>query len=322
MNKQIKTDNFSIGKGTKTYVIAEIGINHNGKYDLAEKLIVESAKAGVNAVKFQKRDASSIMIKKNINKNPIGYLSSNENDISKEQPKYGSWSYPDIRLELSEDEYYKLQKVAKNEGVDFFASPWDEKSLDFLVELNVPIMKIPSVEIKNYELLEKYSKCEIPLILSTGAANEDEVDVAFNLIKKNTKDLILLQCTSSYPSKFSEIDLKVIGTFKKKYNCIVGFSGHEPGINVAISAAAMGAKVIEKHVTLNKKMNGTDHLASIDMHEVKQMVEGIRQIEQAVGNENKTKYKSEDVLISILGKSLVTKKSMKAGKIIEKEAAK
>ena len=133
MNKQIKTDNFSIGKGTKTYVIAEIGINHNGKYDLAEKLIVESAKAGVNAVKFQKRDASSIMIKKNINKNPIGYLSSNENDISKEQPKYGSWSYPDIRLELSEDEYYKLQKVAKNEGVDFFASPWDEKSLDFLV---------------------------------------------------------------------------------------------------------------------------------------------------------------------------------------------
>ena len=319
MLKEIKTNKNIISPSSKTYIIAEIGINHNGKYDLAEKLIVESAKAGVNGVKFQKRDASSIMVKKNINLKPIGYLSSSEKDISTDQPKYGSWSYPDIRLELSEEDYYKLQKVANNKGVDFFASPWDEKSLDFLVQLKVPLIKIPSVEIKNYELLEKYSKCNIPLILSTGTANQEEVDVAFNLLKKNTDKIILLQCTSSYPSKFNEIDLKVIEIFKKRYNCIVGFSGHEPGINVAVAAVALGAKVVEKHVTLNKKMNGTDHLASIDMKELKEMIDAIRQIESAIGSETKRKYKSEDVLISILGKSLVTKKSLKAGSIIKKE---
>ena len=124
---------------------------------LAKKLIIESARAGANAVKFQKRDANSIMIKEKINSNPIGYLSKNVDDISTDQPDYGNWSYPDIRLELTDDNYRNLQKVASEEGVDFFASPWDEKSLDFLVDLNVPLLKIASVEIKNYQFLEKIS---------------------------------------------------------------------------------------------------------------------------------------------------------------------
>jgi len=319
MQKEIKINNKIISENSKTYIIAEIGINHNGKFDLAKKLIIESAKAGADAVKFQKRDAESIMVKKNINKNPKGYLSSNEDDISTDQPEYGSWSYPDIRLELTEEEYAKLKKIAENERVHFFASPWDEKSLNFLFELGVPILKIPSVEIKNYEFLEKFSKVNVPIILSTGTANEQEIDYAFNLLKKNNDKIILLQCTSSYPSKFDEIDLNVIKSFKKKYNCIVGFSGHEPGINVAIAAAALGAKVIEKHVTLNKKMNGTDHLASIDMKELKMMVDGIRQIEVALGQKTKTRYKSENVLVSILGKSLATKRAIKSGTKITKD---
>tara|TARA_B100001057_G_C22839221_1_gene946406 strand:- start:98 stop:1183 length:1086 start_codon:yes stop_codon:yes gene_type:complete len=319
MNKEIKTKNFEISENSPTYIIAEIGINHNGKFNLAEKLIVESAKAGVNGVKFQKRDASSIMIKQKINLSPVGYLSSDENDISTDQPEYGNWSYPDIRLELKDEDYIKLQKVADNEGVDFFASPWDEKSLNFLKEINVPIIKIPSVEIKNFELLEKYSKCGKPLILSTGTATQSDIDAALKILKENTSNIILLQCTSSYPSKFNEIDLKVINTFKNKYDCLVGFSGHEPGINVAVGAVAIGAKVIEKHVTLNKNMNGTDHLASIDMVELKNMVNAIREIELALGTDKKTKYKSEDVLVSILGKSLVAKKSLKSGFIIKKE---
>ena len=319
MNKEIKTKNFEISENSPTYIIAEIGINHNGKFNLAEKLIVESAKAGVNGVKFQKRDASSIMIKKKINLSPVGYLSSDEKDISTDQPEYGNWSYPDIRLELKDEDYIKLQKVADNEGVDFFASPWDEKSLNFLKEINVPIIKIPSVEIKNFELLEKYSKCGKPIILSTGTATQSDIDAALKILKENTNNIILLQCTSSYPSKFNEIDLKVINTFKNKYGCLVGFSGHEPGINVAVGAVALGAKVIEKHVTLNKNMNGTDHLASIDMVELKNMVNAIREIELALGTDKKTKYKSEDVLVSILGKSLVAKNSLKSGSIIKKE---
>ena len=265
----------NIGVGCPAYIIAEIGINHNGSFDLAKKLILESAKAGVDAVKFQKRDASSIMIKEKINNNPIGYLSKNETDISKDQPKYGSWSYPDIRVELKESDFIELKKIADNNNVDFFASPWDEKSLNFLINMNVPLLKIPSVEIKNYSFLEKFSKKKIPIILSTGTANQKEVDIALKILSKNNKELILLQCTSAYPSKFNEIDLNVIKTFQSKYKCPIGFSGHEPGINVAMAAIAIGAKVVEKHVTLNKNMNGTDHLASIDMMELKKMVQGI-----------------------------------------------
>ena len=119
MNKEIKTDNFTISENSPAYIIAEIGINYNGQYELAKQLIIESAKAGANAVKFQKRDANSIMIKENINPNPIGYLSKKVDDISTDQPDYGSWSYPDIRLELTENDYKKLQKVARDEGVDF-----------------------------------------------------------------------------------------------------------------------------------------------------------------------------------------------------------
>ena len=186
-------------------------------------------------------------------------------------------------------------------------------------KINVPLIKIPSVEIKNFELLEKYSKCGKPIILSTGTASEADINSALKILNENTKDIILLQCTSSYPSKFNEIDLKVINTFKDTYNCLVGFSGHEPGINVAVGAVALGAKVIEKHVTLNKNMNGTDHLASIDMIELQKMVKAIREIELALGTNKKTKYKSEDVLVSILGKSLVAKNGLKSGNVIKKK---
>ena len=182
METNIKTSNKTISEKSATYIIAEIGINHNGSYDLAEKLIIESAKAGVDAVKFQKRDAKSIMINKNINPNPKGYLSKNETDISTDQPEYGSWSYPDTRLELSEQDYKKLKKVADKLNVDFFASPWDEKSLNFLIELGISIIKIPSVEITNYDYLEKFANTKLPIILSTGTANEEEVDKALKLL--------------------------------------------------------------------------------------------------------------------------------------------
>ena len=188
-----------------------------------------------------------------------------------------------------------------------------------MINIPVSILKIPSVEITNYFFLEKFAKTKLPIILSTGTAEIEDIDKALEILKKNNNRIILLQCTSAYPSKFNEIDLNVIQTFKDKYNCLVGFSGHEPGINVAVSAVALGAKVIEKHVTLNKNMNGTDHLASIDMQELKLMVDGIRQIEKAVGSKNKKKYNSENVLVSILGKSLVLKNSLKAGDEIKKE---
>ncbi len=317
MHKEIIVNKKIIGHNQPTYIIAEIGINHNGSMDIAKQLIEESAKAGVDAVKFQKRTAESIMLESKINKNPIGYLSKSINDISTDQPKYGSWSYPDIRVELTEDNFRELQEFSNKCGVEFFASPWDEESLDFLLSMNINIIKIPSVEITNYHFLEKFSRTKLPIILSTGTADIYDIDKALSILSQGDSEVILLQCTSAYPSKYNEIDLNVIKTFLKKYKNIIGYSGHEPGIHVPVASVAMGARVVEKHVTLNKKMNGTDHAASIDMSELSEMVKSIREVEIALGTEIKQKYDSEGPLISVLGKCLVTTKEIKAGDIID-----
>ena len=317
IKKEIKISDRIIGNNHPTYVIAEIGINHNGNMEIAKQLIEESAKAGVDAVKFQKRNASSIMIKDNINVNPIGYLSQSVNDISTDQPAYGSWSYPDSRVELSEENFRELQKFSKEHNVEFFASPWDEESLDFLLELNLNILKIPSVEITNYEFLEKFSKTNLPIILSTGTALIDDIDKALDILSKGGSEIMILQCTSAYPSKFAEIDLNVIKTFKEKYENVIGYSGHEPGIHIPIAAVSMGARIVEKHVTLNKKMNGTDHAASIDMSELSEMVKCIREVEEAFGSSQKRKFESENPLINVLGKSLVTTKDLLSGELID-----
>ncbi len=316
----IKVGNKVIGKNDPTYIIAEIGINHNGIIDIAKNLIIDSAKAGVDAVKFQKRDAPSIMIGDNINSNPVGYLSKDQNDVSTNQPKYGSWSYPDLRVELSKDDFKELKIISEDNGVEFFASPWDEKSLDFLLELDLNILKIPSVEITNFDFLEKFSRTNLPIILSTGTANIDDVDKALEILSTGNSEIILLQCTSAYPSKFDEIDLNVINTYLNRYkNNIIGYSGHEPGVHIPVAAVAMGARVVEKHVTLNKNMNGTDHAASIDMLELKEMTKSIREVELALGNDSKTKYQSENPLINVLGKSIATTMEIKKGSIITKE---
>ena len=154
MSQEIIVNKKSIGHNLPTYIIAEIGINHNGNMQIAKQLIEDSAKAGVDAVKFQKRTAASIMLESKINKNPIGYLSKSVDDISTDQPKYGSWSYPDLRVELTEENFKELQQFSNKCDVEFFASPWDEESLDFLLSMNLSILKIPSVEITNYHFLE------------------------------------------------------------------------------------------------------------------------------------------------------------------------
>lgn len=317
MKKEIKVGNKIIGNNQPTYIIAEIGINHNGSMEIAEQLIIGSAKAGVDAVKFQKRNAESIMIKNNINSNPIGYLSSSIDDISTDQPEYGSWSYPDLRVELTKNNFIELKKIAEDNNVEFFASPWDEESLDFLLELDLNILKIPSVEITNYEFLEKFSKTNLPIILSTGTALQEDIDKALEILEKGNSEIMILQCTSAYPSIFEEIDLNVITTFIEKYENVIGYSGHEPGVHIPVAAVSMGARIVEKHVTLNKEMNGTDHAASIDMDELEEMVKCIREAEMALGSFHKRKFESENPLINVLGKSLVTTKDIEAGSIID-----
>lgn len=295
-----------IGKDQPTYVIAEIGINHNGRMNIAKALIRQSVRAGANAVKFQKRDARSVVIAEKLNLHPVGRLSKSVNDIAKRTPAFGNWSYPDIRLELSESNYRELKKLSDSLGVDFIASPWDEKSTDFLVRLGVPFLKIPGVEINNPFFLEYVARQGLPLIVSTGTANIHEIDRAVAIIRKHTRRFCLLQCTSSYPSSVDEIDLCVMDTLRKRYGVPVGYSGHERGIHISVAAAALGAVVIERHVTLNRAMSGPDHSASLEMNEFRDMISAIRDVERALGSSHKKHYASENALITAIGRSVVS----------------
>ncbi len=308
-----------IGEGQSTYVIAEIGINHNGHLNIAKELIKKSAEAGADAVKFQKRDAASIMIASKINPNPVGRLSKTADDIVTGAPAFGGWSYPDSRLELTDADYRELKKLADKLKIDFVASPWDEKSTDFLVNLGVPFLKIPSVEIKNPAYLEYVAKKKMPLIMSTGTANIKEIDAAVALVTKYNKNLCLLQCTSAYPSRFDQIDLRVIKTLRDRYNLPVGYSGHESGTHIAAAAVALGACVIERHITLDRKMSGPDHGASIEMHELKEMVRQIREVELALGTPEKKHYTTEDPLIRALGKSVVSAVRISTGTVVTRK---
>lgn len=315
----IKLRSRTIGKGHPTYIVAEIGINHNGSFDLAKQLVEESARAGADAVKFQKRDAPSIMVADRINKNPIGRLSQRPDDIVEEGPAFGQWSYPDIRLELPDEAWYELKSFSEDVGVDFFASPWDGPSVEFLVKLGVELLKVPSVELRNREFLEDIADARLPLIVSTGTSTIHDVDRAMRILRDKDAQVCLLQCTSAYPSKMEEIDLNVIKTLEERYDVPVGYSGHEPGIHVAIAAVALGACVIERHVTLDRRMNGPDHAASLNMEELRTMVSQIRDIEVALGSSSKRHYDSERPLERVLGKSVVSRIKIKKGTVLSRE---
>lgn len=304
--EMIKIRKRKIGNGQPAYVIAEIGINHNGRMNIARELVRQSAHAGADAVKFQKRDAASVIIASKLNQHPVGRLSASTKDIAKGAPSFGNWSYPDTRLELTENNYRELKKLADRLGVDFIASPWDEKSADFLVALGVPFLKIPGVEITNPSFLDYVAKQGLPLVVSTGTASLPEVDRAVFVIRKHTRHFCLLQCTSAYPSRYEEIDLRVMETLRKRYRVPVGYSGHEAGIHVSVAAAALGACVIERHVTLNRAMSGPDHSASIEMDELGEMVRQIRDVETALGSPEKKHYASENALIQAIGRSVAS----------------
>jgi len=260
-----------------------------------------------------------MMIASKINPDPVGRLSKTADDILEGAPEFGNWSYPDTRLELSDDDYHELKETADGLNVSFFASPWDERSTDFLVDLGVELLKIPSVEIKNPVYLEYVAKTGLPLIMSTGTADIHELDRAVSIIEKYHSKICLLQCTSAYPSRFDEIDLRVMQTLRNRYDVPVGYSGHEPGIHVSVAAAALGACVVERHVTLDHRMSGPDHGASIEMEELEEMVRQIREVEQAMGTPEKRHYKSEDVLVSVLGKSVVSKVDIPANTFLTTE---
>jgi len=279
MTNKVSVGKKTIGVGEPVYIIAEIGINHNGDIQIAKQLMDVAVETGCDAVKFQKRT-------------PEICVPEEQKSIPRETP-WGTMTYFEYkkRIEFEQKEFEQIDAYAKKIGIDWFASPWDVPSVDFLESFNVPCQKIASACLTDSDLLTAINKTKTTTILSTGMSSMQEIDKAVSLL--NTVPLAIAQATSTYPAEASELNLRAIQTFADKYKVPVGYSGHERGLQVTIAAVALGATFIERHITLDRSMWGTDHSASLEPEGLKKLVRDIRIIELALGDGKKKVYDSE-----------------------------
>jgi len=279
MTNKVSVGKKAIGAGEPVYIIAEIGINHNGDIAIAKQLMDVAVETGCDAVKFQKRT-------------PEICVPEEQKSIPRDTP-WGTMSYFDYkkRIEFEQSEFEQIDAYAKKIGIDWFASPWDVPSVDFLESFNVPCQKIASACLTDSELLSAVNKTKTTTILSTGMSSIEEIDKAVSLL--SNVPLAIAQATSTYPAEASELNLRAIQTFAEKYKVPVGYSGHERGLQVTIAAVALGATFVERHITLDRSMWGTDHSASLEPEGLKKLVRDIRIIELALGDGKKKVYASE-----------------------------
>lgn len=292
----------------KVFIIAEAGVNHNGSIELAKELIKQGAKAGVDAVKFQSFKAEKLLIR---NAEKANYQKKNTNDPQESQ-------FDMIKkLELDYDKHKELMDYAKEQGVMFLSSGFDLESIDLLIELGIEIFKVPSGEITNLPYLRKIAKTGKPIILSTGMATIGEIEAALTILKEQgAKQISVLHCNTEYPTPMKDVNLLAMQTIGSTFKVPVGYSDHTLGIEIPIAAVALGAKIIEKHFTLDKMMDGPDHKASLEPEQLSEMVHLIRNVEQALGNGIKVPSESEKKNKTIARKSIVAKKSIKIGEIL------
>jgi len=281
---EISIGNKTIGKGKPVFIIAEIGINHNGSLDIAKKLIDVAKAADCDAVKFQKR-TPEICVPENVR------------DRIRETP-WGEMTYFEYkkRIEFGKKEYDEIDRYCRERDILWTASAWDEQSVDFLESYDIPFHKVPSAHLTNDDLLKKMKGR--PIILSTGMSSMKQIEHAVSLLDEN--NLVLLHCNSSYPASLNEINLNVIKTFQQKFSCPIGYSGHETGIFPSVAAALLGATVIERHITLDRAMWGTDQAASLEAEGLHRMVRDIRNIPKILGDGKKRVYESEKPIIEKL----------------------
>ena len=255
----------------KTYIIAEIGINHNGNIDIAKKLIDIAAVSGCDAVKFQKR-------------NPDICVPEHQKNVMRDTP-WGKMTYLDYKykVEFGKNEYDEIDSYCKGKEIAWSASPWDLDSLHFLNEYDIPFIKIPSAMLTNDELLKESVKTGKKIILSVGMSTEEEIDHAVSILK-DAKEFAILHCNSTYPAPIEELNLSAIQTLKQKYGCEVGYSGHEFRLGTTVASVYLGASIIERHITLDRTMWGTDHMSSVEPQGLIKLVKGIRELEQAYGD--------------------------------------
>ncbi|TAN45979.1 MAG: N-acetylneuraminate synthase [Nitrospirae bacterium] len=253
--KTIKIDGRIIGEQQPVYMIAEIGLNHNGDMQIAKKLIDAAFATNWDCVKFQKRT-------------PEICVPEHQKNVMRDTP-WGRITYLEYRykVEFEKEQYDRIDKYCKEKPISWTASIWDMKSLEFLIGYDVPFIKIPSAKLTEHEYIIEASKSGKPLILSTGMSTIEEIDAVVNILEKHAKgSYALMHTNSTYPAPKEDLNLRVIGFLKERYNCIIGYSGHEYDLEPTVVAVALGASIIERHVTLDHNMWGSDHFASIEVH--------------------------------------------------------
>jgi N,N'-diacetyllegionaminate synthase len=287
-------------------IIAEAGINHNGDIKTAMEMVHVAAESGADAIKFQTFSAEKV-ISASAPKADYQLKTTNPGESQLEMAR---------KLELAYDEFRLLVAECKKQSISFLSTPFDDDSIDFLVELDLGTFKIPSGEITNFPYLRKIGRLNKKVILSTGMANLGEVESAINILDQagtKREEITILHCTTDYPTQYEDVNLAAMLTLKHAFKLPVGYSDHSLGIEIPIAAVAMGARVIEKHFTLNKAMTGPDHAASVSPEELSAMVKAIRHVEIAMGDGIKKAASGEKKNKPIARRSIVTARSIKKG---------
>lgn len=285
MAKCVKIANKLIGDGNPCFIIAEIGINHNGSVELAKKMIDIAATTGCDAVKFQKRTVDIVYTKEELQKERKSVFGNTNGDLKR-------------GLEFGLKEYYEIDKYCKEKGIIWFASCWDEESVDFIDKFDVPCYKIASASLTDDNLL-RYTRAKgKPILLSTGMSTIEEIKHAVDVLGK--EDLIIYHCTSTYPSNADETNLNAINEFKKIFDCPIGYSGHERGVTPSVLAVALGACSVERHITVDRTNWGSDQAASLEIAGLSHMVRDIRQVPALLGDGVKIVYPRELPIIEKL----------------------
>lgn len=285
MRRTVKIGNYNVGDLSHCFIIAEIGINHNGDINLAKKLIKMAHDLGADAVKFQKRTVDVVYTK---------------HELEMERPNPFGNTNGDLKrgLEFGYDEYKIIDNYCKSLSILWFASCWDEASVDFIEQFNPPCYKISSASLTDDGLISYIKSKGRPILLATGMSTQEQIDHALEILGQD--NIILMHCTSTYPSREDELNLNVIPNYIKKYNCPIGYSGHEKGVFPSVLAASMGACAVERHITTDRTLWGSDHPASLEPDGLRRLVRDIRLLNVIKGDGKKVVYNSELPIIKKL----------------------
>lgn len=297
-------------KMSRVLIIAEVGVNHNGSLDLAIEMVHRAKEAGADIVKFQTAKAENV-ISRYAEKAEYQKATTGSDESQLDMVK---------KLMLSNEDFIAIKDYCEKCKIHFLSTPFDLSSVDFLKSLKMGMWKIPSGEITNLPYLIQIARTGEDIILSTGMSTMDEIKAAYSVLKDNgAGDITLLHCTTEYPAPFESVNLSAMITLRDVFGCKVGYSDHTSGIEIPVAAVAMGARVIEKHFTIDRNMEGPDHKASLEPYELKKMVEAIRNVESSMGDGIKVPSEAEKKNISIARKSIIAMKHIKKGETLTEE---